>query len=159
MTGHGGDEFLKFQDNEEISSFDLADAFQQMWEKRRYNEILFMVDTCQANSMYTRLYSPHIVAAGSSNVGEDSFSHHGDHDLGVHVIDRWTYYCLEVLEKVTIESSNTLQEFVIFFHIILFYSILLYSILSFFIFSFFIFYFYFFCYYCLFKFVYFSNVY
>lgn len=36
MTGHGGDEFLKFQDNEEISAFDIADAFAQMWEKRRY---------------------------------------------------------------------------------------------------------------------------
>lgn len=36
MTGHGGNEFLKFQDAEEIGSFDLADAFQQMWEKKRY---------------------------------------------------------------------------------------------------------------------------
>jgi len=36
MTGHGGEEFLKFQDTEEISSYDVADAFEQMWEKRRY---------------------------------------------------------------------------------------------------------------------------
>jgi len=35
MTGHGGNEFLKFQDAEEISSHDLADAFEQMWEKKR----------------------------------------------------------------------------------------------------------------------------
>jgi phosphatidylinositol glycan class K len=35
MTGHGGDEFLKFQDSEEISAFDLADAFQTMWAKKR----------------------------------------------------------------------------------------------------------------------------
>ena len=35
MTGHGGDSFLKFQDAEEISAFDLADAFEQMWEKKR----------------------------------------------------------------------------------------------------------------------------
>jgi GPI-anchor transamidase subunit K len=35
MTGHGGNEFLKFQDAEEIGAFDLADAFQQMWEKKR----------------------------------------------------------------------------------------------------------------------------
>ncbi|KAJ8605940.1 hypothetical protein MRB53_041304 [Persea americana] len=52
MTGHGGNEFLKFQDSEEISSFDLADAFEQMWEKKRYHELLFMIDTCQANTMY-----------------------------------------------------------------------------------------------------------
>lgn len=36
MTGHGGDEFLKFQDNEEISAFDLADAFGGMWAKGRF---------------------------------------------------------------------------------------------------------------------------
>ena len=35
MTGHGGDGFLKFQDAEEISSIELADAFEQMWQKRR----------------------------------------------------------------------------------------------------------------------------
>jgi len=35
MTGHGGNEFLKFQDNEEVSAFDIADAIEQMWEKRR----------------------------------------------------------------------------------------------------------------------------
>ena len=35
MTGHGGNEFLKFQDQEEISAFDIADAIAQMWEKKR----------------------------------------------------------------------------------------------------------------------------
>ncbi|KAJ1502653.1 glycosylphosphatidylinositol anchor biosynthesis [Coelomomyces lativittatus] len=35
MTGHGGDEFLKFQDQEELAAQDLADAFEQMYEKKR----------------------------------------------------------------------------------------------------------------------------
>jgi glycosylphosphatidylinositol transamidase (GPIT) subunit GPI8 len=35
------------QDSEEITNIELADAFQQMWAKRRYNEIFFMIDTCQ----------------------------------------------------------------------------------------------------------------
>jgi phosphatidylinositol glycan class K len=37
MTGHGGEEFLKFQDAEEIGSYDIADAIAQMWEKKRYS--------------------------------------------------------------------------------------------------------------------------
>ena len=41
MTGHGGNEFLKFQDSEEIGSWDLADAFEQMWEKKRYVMIIY----------------------------------------------------------------------------------------------------------------------
>jgi phosphatidylinositol glycan class K len=74
MTGHGGNEFLKFQDNEEISSKDIADCFEQMFQKQRYNEILFMIDTCQANTLYTRFYSPNILAIGSSRQGENSYS-------------------------------------------------------------------------------------
>ena len=35
FPGHGGDGFLKFQDAEEISNVELADAFEQMWQKRR----------------------------------------------------------------------------------------------------------------------------
>lgn len=38
MTGHGGEGFLKFQDAEEISSIELADAFGQMWQKRRLDQ-------------------------------------------------------------------------------------------------------------------------
>ncbi|KAG8629634.1 hypothetical protein KVT40_003499 [Elsinoe batatas] len=107
MTGHGGNEFLKFQDAEEISSFDLADAFEQMWEKKRYNELLFMIDTCQANTMYGAFYTPNIVATGSSALHQSSYSHHADQDVGVAVIDRWTYYNLEFLETlVTSTSSN-----------------------------------------------------
>ena len=34
--GHGGNGFLKFQDFEEIANVELADAFEQMWQKRRY---------------------------------------------------------------------------------------------------------------------------
>lgn len=41
---------------------------------RRYNEIFFMVDTCQAASMYDKFYSPNILAVASSLVGEDSLS-------------------------------------------------------------------------------------
>lgn len=45
MTGHGGNEFLKFQDNEEISAFDIADAFEQMWQKkRRVAELITLIE-------------------------------------------------------------------------------------------------------------------
>ncbi|KAL9072025.1 MAG: hypothetical protein Q9161_003799 [Pseudevernia consocians] len=107
MTGHGGNEFLKFQDSEEIGSWDLADAFEQMWEKKRYNEMLFMIDTCQANTLYKHFYSPNIIATGSSEIDQSSYSHHADNDVGVAVIDRWTYYNLDFLEmQVTSPTSK-----------------------------------------------------
>lgn len=110
MTGHGGDGFLKFQDAEEITSVELADAFEQMWQKRRYNEVFLIVDTCQAYSMAQKLYSPNILAVGSSLVGQDSLSHHEDPAIGVHVIDRYTYYVLQFLEGVTPDSKATVED-------------------------------------------------
>jgi GPI-anchor transamidase subunit K len=74
MTGHGRDEFLKFQDSEKISAFDIADAFEQMWQKKRYNEIFFMIDTCQANTMFFKFYSPNILTTGPSQLDKNSYS-------------------------------------------------------------------------------------
>ncbi|CCA67310.1 probable GPI8-GPI-anchor transamidase [Serendipita indica DSM 11827] len=110
MTGHGGAEFLKFQDNEEISAFDIADAFEQMWQKKRYHEIFFMIDTCQANTMYSKFYSPNILATGSSEIGESSYSYVNDADIGVAVIDRYTHLVLSFLEGINKTSQATMQE-------------------------------------------------
>ena len=40
----------------------------------RYHEILFVIDTCQAQSMYQKFYSPNLIGIASSLVGEDSLS-------------------------------------------------------------------------------------
>lgn len=74
FTGHGGDGFLKFQDQEELNSKDIADAFGQMYVQKRYNQILFLIDTCQASSMFEKLYSPNIVSIASSKVKESSYA-------------------------------------------------------------------------------------
>lgn len=111
LTGHGGDGFLKFQDSEEVTSQELADAVEQMWQKRRYNEIFFMIDTCQAASLFEKFYSPNVLAVASSLVGEDSLSHHVDPAIGVYIIDRYTYYALAFLERVQPNSTKTMSEF------------------------------------------------
>ncbi|RUP08229.1 peptidase C13 family-domain-containing protein [Jimgerdemannia flammicorona] len=116
MTGHGGNEFLKFQDAEEISAYDLADAFEQMWEKRSQHyvqpdilaqypfhgeqsaggEFLFEV-------VLSRLLSLSITFAPQ---------HHTDFDIGVAVIDSYTYYNLEFLENIDMSSNATLKQLV-----------------------------------------------
>lgn len=72
----------------------------------RYHELLFMVDTCQANTMYSKFYSPNIIATGSSEIDQSSYSHHADNDVGVAVIDRYTYYNLEFLENEVREPNS-----------------------------------------------------
>uniref|UniRef100_A0A665XC24 GPI-anchor transamidase n=1 Tax=Echeneis naucrates TaxID=173247 RepID=A0A665XC24_ECHNA len=110
LTGHGGNGFLKFQDSEEISNVELADAFEQMWQKRRYNELLFIIDTCQGASMYERFYSPNLMALASSQVGEDSLSHQPDLAIGVHLMDRYTFYLLEFLEDIHPASKTNMND-------------------------------------------------
>lgn len=66
-----------------------------------------MIDTCQANTLYKHFYSPNIIATGSSEIDQSSYSHHADNDVGVAVIDRWTYYVLDYLEsQVTSPTSK-----------------------------------------------------
>ena len=66
-----------------------------------------MIDTCQANTMYSKFYSPNIIATGSSELDQSSYSHHADNDVGVAVIDRYTYYNLEFLESEVKDLSST----------------------------------------------------
>ncbi|KAL9413646.1 hypothetical protein AB3S75_042184 [Citrus x aurantiifolia] len=105
MTGHGGDEFLKFQDSEELQSHDLADAVKQMKEKRKFKELLIMVDTCQAATLFSQLHSPGVLAIGSSMKGENSYSHHLDSDVGVSVVDHFTFYTLASFEKLNMYDN------------------------------------------------------
>eukprot|EP00759_Apiculatamorpha_spiralis_P013447 PhF_6_TR20135/c0_g1_i1/m.29264/K05290/PIGK; phosphatidylinositol glycan, class K len=111
LTGHGGDGFLKFQDSEELSSVDLADAIAQMAAKNRYKNLFVVTETCQAESLCSLIRSPNVVCVASSKVGQSSYSHHVDPRVGVSVIDRFTYESLEFLKRFPLKPSvPTLQD-------------------------------------------------
>ncbi|CAJ1979297.1 unnamed protein product [Sphenostylis stenocarpa] len=46
--------YMKFQESEELQSHDLADVVKQMKEKCRFKELLIMVDTCQASTLFSQ---------------------------------------------------------------------------------------------------------
>jgi phosphatidylinositol glycan class K len=89
-----------------------------------------MIDTCQANTMYSKFYSPNILATGSSDLGESSYSvrrspslllnilpdglfkHANDYDIGVAVIDAYTHYVLEFMENINKTSQASMEELV-----------------------------------------------
>ncbi|KAF0687555.1 Aste57867_20674 [Aphanomyces stellatus] len=107
MTGHGGDGFLKFQDAEELSSHDIAHTIEEMHVKGRYNELFFMVDTCQAGSLAKKLYSPNVVTIGSARTGENSYAYHTDFEVGLSLIDRFTYATLDYMQSMKVDRHNT----------------------------------------------------
>ena len=106
ITGHGGDTFLKFHDKEEIQSQDLADAFKIMHTQNRYNEILFVIDTCQAATLYSYIDAPNIIGIGSSVKDESSYSYMNDQSLGISLVDRFTHHTLRFFER-GIKTQNT----------------------------------------------------
>jgi len=110
LTGHGGDEFLKFQDQKEITSMDLQNAFAKMREMKRYNELLFVVDTCQAGTMFKRFNGlRNIIAVASSMKDENSYAHGTRSDIGLAVSDRFTRFLYEYLKSDNAEDI-TLRE-------------------------------------------------
>uniref|UniRef100_A0A383VMD2 GPI-anchor transamidase n=1 Tax=Tetradesmus obliquus TaxID=3088 RepID=A0A383VMD2_TETOB len=110
ISGHGGNEFMKFQDVEELMAQDVADAIQQMHEKGRYRELLLVAETCQAATLYSKITSPNVLAMASSLKGESSYSYLTDMDVGLSLIDRFTWSTLDFFERVDIHSRLSLAQ-------------------------------------------------
>lgn len=99
LSGHGGNEFFKFQDVDEISAQDLAHAIGEMYTQNRYNALLLVIDTCQASTMANYITSPRVIVIGSSSKGENSYGYFMNENLGVSVIDRFTFSFLSIFEN------------------------------------------------------------
>jgi len=110
LTGHGGEGFLKFQDTEEVSDQDFADAIHEMKEKKRFNEMLFIADTCHAESLLLKVNTPGVLGISSARVDQDSYSYPPQKNIGASVIDRFTYSSLEFLRKNPITSGPTVYQ-------------------------------------------------
>lgn len=87
-TGHGGDRFFKWQDVEELMAQHWANVLLQV----QYKELLFIADTCQAFTLGDRFdIVPNVTMIGSSQRDQSSYAHHADPEIGMSVIERYTY--------------------------------------------------------------------
>ncbi|RXM29866.1 GPI-anchor transamidase [Acipenser ruthenus] len=105
-----GQRKLKQLIGENLSSKPIASWNITISVEKRYNELLFIIDTCQGASMYERFYSPNVMALASSQIGEDSLSHQPDLAIGVHLMDRYTFYLLEFLEDIHPASQANMND-------------------------------------------------
>jgi phosphatidylinositol glycan class K len=106
LTGHGGDNFFKFQDGEELMSSDVASAFSQMYHLKRYKEILFISDTCQAFTMADEIVAPNVYSVGSSLKGQNSYASHTDTEVGQSVIDRYLKVVRDFLDDAVVVTAD-----------------------------------------------------
>uniref|UniRef100_A0A7N0USJ3 Uncharacterized protein n=1 Tax=Kalanchoe fedtschenkoi TaxID=63787 RepID=A0A7N0USJ3_KALFE len=61
-------------------------------------------------TLFNQLQSPGVLAIGSSKKGENSYSHHLDPDVGVSVVNRFTYYTLAFFERMNMYDNASLSS-------------------------------------------------
>ena len=98
LSGHGGDGFLKFRDVSNVQSHDLSDALETMRAQRRFNEMLVLVDTCQAATIPEPFVTPGVTSISSSLRGENSYASAYDDHIGQALLDRFTYATLRFVK-------------------------------------------------------------
>lgn len=91
VSGHGGDQFFKFQDEEEVTSTDIANLMDALSSRNRFKQALFIADTCQAFTLFDKMETKNVLALGTSLKNENAYAHHSDQILGLSVIERWTH--------------------------------------------------------------------
>ena len=114
LTGHGGDEFLKFHDADELSAKELALTFAEMRAKRRFKRCILVVDTCQAGSLFKYLdnSTSGILAMASAKLGENAYASPADATTGVALADRFTEQAIRWLSSTGSEPGATWGHFV-----------------------------------------------
>jgi phosphatidylinositol glycan class K len=112
LTGHGGDNFFKFQDVEEILSDEIGKVVQYMHEMGLYRHLLFVTDTCQAFTMSDGITSPNVLSIGSSLKDQNSYAHHSDNNVGASVIDRFSYTFAQFVFNNRAWHSRSLMEWI-----------------------------------------------
>jgi len=111
LSGHSAVGYTKFQDVEDLSAVDIADSFEIMRMKQKYNQVFWMSDTCRAASLHNAFYSPEIACLGSSGETDKSYSHPRVNQIGQALIDKFTTMTMEAVKKYGWESITLRQLF------------------------------------------------
>lgn len=110
MTGHGVESYLNFREYNEISSNVFSSIFLLMEKNQKYKKILFIVDTCEAHSLFKKIKSSNIIGISSSRSKESSYSYHNNRILGLAVIDQLSFYIQSFMKGISNKSEDTLQD-------------------------------------------------
>ena len=101
LSGHGGDGFLKFHDQTELTSSDLGAAIEYMYHAGRYKNLLIVLDTCQASTMWEDIAEgvDGWAATGSSARGFSGYALNHDGRVGTFLMDEFSHWMWAWLEK------------------------------------------------------------
>lgn len=109
INGHGGNQFTKFQDFDELSADEIAEAFLELFVKHKYQELFFLIDSCQALTLGDQIYAPNTVVLGSSQIDENAYSCNDDSHIGLSLMDRFTYKTALLLQNMRRSEAYNLS--------------------------------------------------
>jgi glycosylphosphatidylinositol transamidase (GPIT) subunit GPI8 len=101
VTGHSGDSFMKWHDVDFMSSRDFSYVAAAMHRLGRFGKLLWLVDTCKAETLMWGVgLVPNAVAWASSSRESNSYSHsgHNSEEIGNALVDTWTYELAALLD-------------------------------------------------------------
>jgi GPI-anchor transamidase subunit K len=114
LTGHGGDNFFKFQDEEELTSTDIANLIDELSRRKKFKKMLLIADTCQAFTLFDKVNAPNVYALGTSLRKENAYAHHSDIEIGLSVIERWTHgFLTQYRNRPRHAPSTTLHDLMV----------------------------------------------
>lgn len=91
----------------------LADVLLQMHLANQYHQILFVADTCQAFTLADGIIQrniPNVAVIGSSLKGQSSYAHTSNPILGLSVIEKYTHYFSDRVERSPVSSSSSFMD-------------------------------------------------
>jgi GPI-anchor transamidase subunit K len=97
------------KDVEEVMTAQLGDVLQQLHLAKKYHQVLFVADTCQAFTLadgIIKLNLPNVAVIGSSLKGQSSYAHTSNPILGLSVIEKYTHYFTDRVERNAISFLN-----------------------------------------------------
>lgn len=101
LSGHGGDGFLKFHDQTELTSADMGAAVEYMYLAGRYKNLFIVLDTCQASTMWEDIAEgvDGWAATGSSARGFSGYALNHDGGVGTFLMDEFSHWMWAWLEN------------------------------------------------------------
>ncbi|KAI5189722.1 GPI-anchor transamidase subunit K [Nematocida minor] len=113
ITGHGGDGFIKYCNRKYFYTDDITDALVSLQKMRKLNRILFIADTCQADTLLDKSRLPDNVTFVSTSLkGESSHSTIFSQALNVFPIDLFVMHLYRLINAGKVEKEETFSKLV-----------------------------------------------
>ena len=112
ISSHAGEDFIKIQDTDVITTEDLARALHEMHMKGRYRRLAIVLDTCRAITFFSNVQAPDVFMLASSSESEDAKSHTYNADIGTFTNDIFSNYFVQYMrsEYPAVAENATLLD-------------------------------------------------